>query len=372
MAGIGLVTTQYYTFEGLTLESGVRLGPVTVAYETYGELSPCRDNVILILQALTGSAHAAGRNTPQDRHPGWWDPLIGPGRAFDTDRYYVICSNVLGGCYGTTGPSSIDPATGRPYAMGFPIITIKDMVAVQRQLLAGLGIEHLVAVAGGSMGGMQVLQWAIDFPEMVDIAIPISTSGRLSAQGIAYNEVQRLAIKQDPAWQEGNYYGTPGPVQGLALARMIATITYKSDISWTMKFGRNYGSPTGDRLFRWDSRFEVENYLHYQGRKLVQRFDANTYLYLTKAMDLFDVGRGFTSYQEALGSIKATTLVIGTSTDFLYPAYQQQEIVAIMQRQGRKSYYAELDSPFGHDGFLIEFGKLGKIISDFLEETCRC
>lgn len=371
MGEAGLVTTQKFTFRGLTLESGAQLGPVTVAYETYGRLSPHRNNAILVLHALTGSAHAAGKNSTQDRQPGWWDPLIGPGRALDTNKYYIICSNVLGGCYGTTGPASPNPATGRPYALDFPIVTIKDMVMVQQELLAFLGIEHLVAVIGGSMGGMQALQWAGTFPEMVDLAIPISTSGRLSAQGIAYNEVQRQAIRQDSAWRQGNYYGTRGPEQGLALARMIATITYKSDISWSFKFGRNYGSPTGDDYFRWDGRFEVENYLHYQGRKLVERFDANTYLYLTKAMDLFDLGRGFSSYSEALGNIKAITLVIGTSSDFLYPTYQQKEIVELMQRQGRRAFYAEIDSPFGHDGFLIEFAKLGKIVREFLEEFGR-
>lgn len=349
------------------LASSERLSPIVVAYETYGQLSPDRDNAILILHALTGDAHAAGKSTEADRVPGWWDPLIGPGRAFDTDRYYVICTNVLGGCYGTTGPGSQDPSTGKPYGMRFPLVTIRDMVRVQRELLRHLGVEQLVTVSGGSMGGMQALEWAVTFPEMLRSAIPVAAPGRLSAQGIAYNEVQRLAITQDPDWQQGDYYPGPGPARGLGLARMIGTITYKSDVSWSFKFGRTFAGRRDADRYRWSGEFEVENYLHYQGRKLVTRFDANTYLYLTRAMDLHDVSQGYPAYEDALARARVPVLMVGISSDFLYPTYQQKEIVEIRQRLGLPAYYAEIDSPFGHDAFLIEFAQLERIIEDFLE-----
>lgn len=375
MPGVGLVEKKSYTVVAppgeFVLESSERLSPVVVAYETYGQLSPSRDNAILILHALTGDAHAAGKYKEDDRLPGWWDPLIGPGRAFDTEKYYVICSNVLGGCYGTTGPGSTDPATGKPYGMRFPLVTIRDMVRVQRELLRHLGVEQLVTVSGGSMGGMQALEWAVTFPEMLRSAIPVAAPGRLSAQGIAYNQVQRLAIMQDPGWQQGDYYPGPGPVNGLGLARMIGTITYKSDISWSFKFGRTFAGKSEADYYRWGSHFEVENYLHYQGRKLVARFDANTYLYLTRAMDLHDVSRGYPSYEDALARARVPVLMVGISSDFLYPTYQQKEVVEIRRRLGLPAYYAEIDSPFGHDAFLIEFAQLERIIKDFLQMLVR-
>lgn len=353
------------------LESGATLSPVTVAYEAYGEPNAGRDNAVLILHALTGSAHAAGRSGPEDRQPGWWDPLIGPGRAFDTDRYWVICSNILGSCYGTTGPASINPATGRPYAMTFPVVTVRDMVRLQRLFLEQLGVQRLLCVAGGSLGGMQALEWLVNFSDWLDAALVIACPAQLSAQGIAFNLVQRLAIMQDPAWQGGDYYPGPGPERGLALARMIGTITYKSDESWRFKFGRAFGEADPDGYYRFGSRFEVENYLHYQGRKLVQRFDANSYLYLTKAMDLHDIGRGYGSWQEALSGVESKVLVMGISSDILYPPYQQKEIVHALRRQGKEARYVELKSPFGHDAFLIEFGKMTPIIRSFLDEVER-
>jgi len=371
MGDVGIVKTQYYTFANppheFVLECGEKLSPITVAYETYGRLNPSGDNAILILHALTGSAHAAGRHKEDDRKPGWWDPMVGPGRPLDTDRYFVICSNVLGSCYGTTGPSSLNPITGKPYGLDFPVVTVRDMVRVQRVLLKALGVKRLVTAIGGSLGGMQALEWGVLYPELLSSLIVIAAPGRTSAMNIAFNTVQREAIYMDPAWQGGNYYGTPGPERGLALARMIGTITYKSDESWTFKFGRVMNGQPGD-FFRLGSRFEVENYLYYQGRKLVERFDANCYLYLTKAMDLHDVGRGFSSYEEALSRIKCPCLVIGISSDILYPPYQVKEIADIINKTGGRAVYKELVSPYGHDAFLIEFTKLGAMVAEFLKE----
>jgi len=348
------------------LTSGERLGPIDVAYETYGQLNAAGDNAILICHALTGSAHAAGGYSETFRSEGWWDPLIGPGKPFDTDRYFVICSNMLGSCYGTTGPASINPATGQPYGMSFPVITIRDMVRVQRQLLRYLGIKRLVAVAGGSMGGMQALEWAVTYPDFMDGVICLAASGRLYPQAIAYNEVGRRAIMLDPKWNGGNYYPGQGPVDGLALARMIGTITYKSDESMNKRFGRKFCSDDEDCLFRFEEKFEVEDYLHYHGEALVKRFDANSYLYLTKAMDLHDIGLAYDSYEHAIRSIKAEMLVIGISSDILFPTYQQKEIVKIMQKYNLHADYHEIQSPHGHDGFLIEFEKIKPIIDLFL------
>ncbi|MGB9662958.1 MAG: homoserine O-acetyltransferase MetX [Moorellaceae bacterium] len=371
MADVGLVKTQYYTFaappQELVLECGARLGPITVAYETYGRLNAAGDNAILVLHALTGSAHVAGWHQIGERTPGWWDPMVGPGRPLDTERYFVICSNVLGGCYGTTGPSSLNPATGKPYGLDFPVITIRDMVKVQKALLDSLGVKRLVTAIGGSMGGMQALEWGIMYPDFVDSIIVIAAPGRTSAMNIAFNTVQREAIYMDPGWCGGNYYGTPGPARGLALARMIGTITYKSDESWSFKFARAVNGGL-ENLFRLDGRFEVENYLYYQGRKLVERFDANCYLYLTKAMDLHDVSRGFPSYEDALARIKCPCLTIGISSDILFPTYQVKEIVDIIHKVGGRAVYRELHSPYGHDAFLIEFAQLGAIVREFLAE----
>ncbi len=292
--------------------------------------------------------------------------MVGPGRPLDTERYFVICSNVLGSCYGTTGPSSINPATGKPYGLDFPVVTVRDMVRVQRVLLEELGVKRLVTAIGGSLGGMQALEWGVLYPEFLSSLIVIAAPGRSSAMNIAFNAVQREAIYMDPAWRGGDYYGTPGPEKGLALARMIGIITYKSDECMSFKFGRVINGEPED-LFRLESRFEVENYLYYQGRKLVERFDANSYLYLTKAMDLHDVGRGFGSYEEALSRIKCPCLVIGISSDILYPPCQVREVADIINETGGKAVYRELVSPHGHDAFLIEFAELGNIVTEFLK-----
>lgn len=359
---------RYFTFgqdEPFVLDSGQLFGPVTLAYETYGQLSPTRDNAILIAHALTGDSHCAGHGAG-DTEQGWWEPLVGPGRVFDTDRYFIICSNVLGGCQGSTGPASYDPRTGQPYGMCFPVVTIRDMVRAQHALVRSLGIEQLLGVAGGSMGGMQTLTWAVEYPEMMRVIIPIAAPGRSTAQAIAYNEVMRRAIMTDPQWQQGDYYGTAGPVNGLATARMLGMITYQSDESMMLKFGRDVMNARFEDLFRFGTQFQVESYLHYQGRKLVDRFDANSYLYLTRACDLFDLGLGYSSYEAALARIACPVLVVGVSSDILYPTVQQKEIAGILAKQGKIVEYAEIETPFGHDGFLIEFEKLVPILTDFL------
>ena len=351
--------------EPFRLESGRTLGPIFVAYETYGRLSPDKDNVVLIPHALTGDSHCAS-HYPGDE-PGWWEGLVGPGKAIDTDRYFVVCPNVLGGCQGTTGPSSINPHTGRPYAMSFPVITIGDMVRVQRELLRALGIDRLHAVVGGSMGGMQTLEWGRLYSDMIDGIAPIATPGRASPQSIAYNEVGRRAILADPNWRGGEYYDGQGPDTGLAVARMIGMITYQSDASMWQKFGRELMNASEDEIYDLKTQFQVESYLHYQGKKLVERFDPNTYLYLTRALDLFDLGRGARSYREGVASISTFTFVVGINSDILYPTYQQREIVEILQEAGVDAHYREIDCPFGHDGFLIETTQMTNVLVEFFE-----
>ena len=273
----------------LALESGEKLGPLTLAYETYGSLNADRTNAILVFHALSGDAHAAGYHEGDDS-PGWWDGMIGPGKAFDTDKYFVICSNVIGGCKGSTGPSSENPQTGRPYGLDFPIITIKDMVNAQKKLIDSLGIDKLLSVAGGSMGGMQALQWAVSYPSRLLSAIPIATTARHSPQQIAFNEVGRQAIMADPNWNNGDYYGGTPPTRGLSVARMVGHITYMSDASMGEKFGRRFKDRLENEKFEPD--FEVEGYLQYRGDNFVKRFDANSYLYITKALDYFDLHNG--------------------------------------------------------------------------------
>src|SRR5215203_4528829 len=328
-----IVETQVVRFDSLLLDCGVTLAPVDVAYETYGELNASKSNAILILHAFSGDAHAAGISK-SDGKPGWWDNMIGPGRAFDTTQYFVICSNVLGGCKGTTGPASIDPATDAPYGMKFPVISISDMVRLQKMLVNHLGIDRLLAVAGGSMGGMQVLEWAVAHPDAVACAIPIATTSRHSAQQIAFNEVGRQAIMADPDWCEGNYYGKNPPARGLAVARMVGHITYMSDDSMREKFGRRLRGKEAFG-FGFDVDFEVESYLRYRGSQFVNRFDANSYLYITKAMDYFDLTSSESSLAAALAVTNARFLVISFSSDWLYPSYQSQEMVRALRSRNR-------------------------------------
>ncbi len=364
-----IVQTQFFQFDSLPLDCGETLAPVDVAYQTYGAPADDKSNAVLILHAFTGDAHAAGVS-PQTGKPGWWDSMIGPGKAFDTDKYWIICSNVLGGCSGTTGPSSMNPATGRPYALEFPVITIADMVRLQRMLVDRLGIKKLLAVAGGSMGAMQALRWAVDYPDMVASALPIAGTWRHSAQQIAFNEVGRQAIMSDPGWQGGNYYDTDGPVRGLAVARMIGHITYMSDESMRQKFGRQLRERE-QFGFGFDIDFEVESYLRYRGNQFVGRFDANSYLYITKALDYFDISYGKGSLAAALEKATARFLLISFTSDWLYPSYQSKEVVTALRSRNRDVSFVELHSNYGHDAFLVDVGEQTEVVRGFLASTLR-
>ncbi len=361
---VGTVTTEEVTFEGThTLESGAVLPSVTVAYETYGVLNNDRSNVILICHALTGDAHAAGYHDG-DEKPGWWEMVIGPGKALDTNRFFIICSNVLGGCKGTTGPSSCNPSTGKPWGATFPVVTIQDMVHVQKKLIDFLGITSLYAVIGGSMGGMQVLTWAVGYPDLVHRAVVIASTAYSTPQQIAFNEVGRSAIRSDPAWKNGAYYPEEGPASGLALARMIGHITYLSDESMHQKFGRDLKGK--DRYgYDFSTDFQVESYLHHQGDRFVERFDANSYLYITKAVDYFDLTENG-SLGEAFEKVKAKFLVIGVSSDWLYPSYLSREIVSSLAQLDKDVDYCEIRSNYGHDAFLLEGGQMNYLLGRFL------
>jgi homoserine O-acetyltransferase len=350
------VQAQSYTFDELALESGEKLGPITIAYETYGKLNSDKSNALLVLHPLSGDAHAAGEN-------GWWTNLIGSGKAIDTDRYFVVCSNVLGGCKGSTGPSSINPKTGKPYGIDFPLITIGDIVNAQHQLIDHLRIEKLLAVIGGSMGGMQVLQWMVSYPKRIRSAIPIATTMKHTPQQIAFNEVARQAIIADPDWRSGNYYDHSIPTKGLAIARMIGHITYMSDASMAEKFGRKFRSDKA--LFKFGADFEVEGYLHNRGDNFVRRFDANSYLYITKAIDYFNILNGH-SLCDIFRGLHAKVLVIAFKSDWLYPTYQSQEIVKACKLSGVDASYCEVNSTYGHDSFLLETVLEGQLISNFL------
>lgn len=361
-----IVHTQQVTFDQeLKLQSGANLCPVTLAYETYGTLNEDRSNAILICHALSGDAHVAGQHSIQDRKPGWWDEAVGPGKAFDTDRYFVICSNVIGGCSGSTGPSSINPETGRPYGLSFPVVTVADMVEAQRWLMDALGIPALLCTTGGSLGGMQALQWAVSYPDRVRSAIILASTGRVSAQSIALNEVPRQAIYADPNWNEGDYYGKEPPNAGLAVARMIGHITYLSETSMREKFGRRlqererYG-------YDFATEFEVESYLKFHGNRFTTRFDANSFLYITKAIDYFDLSLGRGDLAEAFTDVRAKLLVLSYSSDWLFPPEQSEELVRALLRKGVDASYVEIKSDYGHDAFLLEVERLGELARDFL------
>lgn len=364
---IGMVTTQYYKpSEDLILEGGERLADITIAYETYGKLNKEKSNAIMVCHALSGDAHAAGWHEG-DRKPGWWDLIIGPGKCLDTEKYFIICSNVLGGCKGTTGPSTINKNTNKPYGLDFPIITIKDMVNLQKKLVNHLHIKQLFAVIGGSMGGMQVLQWCVSYPDMVRMAIPIATSAYSSPQQIAFNEVGRRAIIADPSWNEGKYYDLKFPDDGLALARMIAHITYLSNESMYEKFGRRLQDKE-EYSFEFSTDFQVESYLHYQGSSFTKRFDANSYLYITKAIDYFDLTENG-SLADAFKNIKTKFLIISIDSDWLYPPTQSKEILMALSTNNVDVSYCEIKSSYGHDAFLIEGGQLNYTIGNFLSDT---
>jgi homoserine O-acetyltransferase len=385
---VGTVETQFLDLrEPLRLDCGRELSPIRIAYETYGTLSPARDNVILVCHALSGDAHAAGysltapaagtrdgfradeRDHGAGRALGWWDGMIGPGKAFDTDRFFVVSSNLLGGCRGTTGPSSIDPVTRRPYGSDFPVITVADMVKAQRELLHALGITRLAAVAGGSLGGMQALEWAVRYPDDVDAIIPIASTHALQPQGVAWNAIARNAIVADPDWQGGHYYGTGrAPNAGMGIARMVGHITYLSAVSLKAKFDRRLQVSDDVRYVLTEPEFEVESYLRYQADNFVKRFDANTYLYTSRALTYFDLARqyGQGDLTRALRNVSARTLLIAFSSDWLYPPEGSQELADALRANGREVRFHVIDAPYGHDCFLLEEARQTPMIQDFL------
>jgi homoserine O-acetyltransferase len=381
----GLVEARdFVSAEPFVFESGQSLPGFTLRYETYGRLNAARDNAVLVCHALSGDHHCAGIHSLADRKPGWWNNLIGPGKAVDTNRLFVICSNCLGGCQGSTGPSSINPATGRAFGITFPFVTVRDMVRAQRRLVDSLGIASLHAVIGGSMGGMQALQWGIEYPSFVRRLLPMATTARESAQGIGFNEVGRQAIMQDPEWHHGDYPVHGGPRVGLAIARMMAHITYVSDASMDRKFGRRRavapspapspapapadaarGAAAG-HAYTFDVQFEVESYLRYQGEAFINRFDANTYLYITRAIDHFDLAAASGSLEQAFSKVEADTLVVGFTSDWLFPPEQNRAITLALLRAGKRASYAELKTDLGHDSFLLESEELYGLVRGFL------
>lgn len=370
-----IVLLQNYTLNHpFKLESGEILENVNIAYETYGKLNEAKDNTILVFHALTGDAHAAFYNRETDKKTGWWNDMIGSGKAFDTDKYFVICSNILGGCKGTTGPSSINPKTNKPYGLGFPIYTIDDAVRLQKELIDYLGIEKLI-VAGGSMGGMMAQSWAIMYPEIVKGCIIIASTSRLSPQAIAFNAVSRNAILSDENFNNGDYYQKEPPEKGLSIARMVGHITYLCEEAMKNKFGRRFLTEnsedrtiTGVRNFDFQADFQVESYLHYQGQSFVNRFDANSYLYITKAVDYFDLTYKYGTLSNAFKNTQAKFLVISFSSDWLFTTSQSKEIVNALVKTNKNVSFCEIDSPCGHDAFLLEFEAQTKIIKGFLLE----
>ena len=357
------------------LEAGGSIAPVDVEYETYGKLNTARDNAILIVHALSGDAHVAGWDAEakkkgrkwRTRKPGWWDDMIGPGEPLDTEKYFVICSNVLGSCYGTTGPMDLDLSTGRHYGLRFPLVTVGDWVRLQALLLDHLGIKRLYAVIGGSLGGQQALEWALAFPERVENAIVLASSARLSPQGLAFNAVARHAILSDPKFNNGDYYGFTAPAEGLAAARMLGHITYLSDEAMYRKFGRRLQGKSAPE-FSFGIEFEVESYLAYQGKSFVERFDANSYLYITRAMDYYDAARGWGSGDLAIACrrIESRTMVVSFSSDWLYPPKECEELALAICRNGKPVTYVMVPSDYGHDAFLVETEALGDLVRNFL------
>jgi homoserine O-acetyltransferase len=373
---VGIVEKKLFTFAEppfeLQLDSGAKLGPVTLAYETYGNLNADKSNVVLILHALSGDSHVAGYYKPEDEKPGWWDNMVGPGKGIDTNKYFVVCSNIIGSCMGSTGPCTINPKTVLPYGLDFPVVTIGDMVKAQKALMEELEIEQILCVVGGSIGGMQLLEWCVRYPEMVKSAIPLATTIKHSALAIAFNEVARQAIMADPKWNGGNYYFGPKPDMGLAVARMIGHITYLSDDAMRLKFGRRLQDKS-DFSFNFDADFQVESYLRYQGKKFVERFDANSFLYITKAADYYDFEKqhGNGSAVEAFSKTMAKFLVISFTSDWLYPTYQSKDMVKAMKKTGLDVSFCEIEADWGHDAFLLPNERLSALIRGFLERVSR-
>jgi homoserine O-acetyltransferase len=388
VGSVGTVETQYLDLRRpVPLDCGRELYPIRVAYETYGTASPQRDNVILVCHALSGDAHAAGysklpaesstrdgfaaedRDGTTGKALGWWDGMIGPGKAFDTDRYFVISTNLLGGCRGTTGPSSVNPATGEPYGADFPVITVADMVRTERAFLDELGIERLAAVAGGSLGGMQAFEWAILYPDQVDAVVAIASTHALHPQGVAWNSIARDSIMRDPAWQDGRYYGTGrSPEAGMGIGRMVGHITYLSAQALEEKFGRRLQFADDLRYTITEPEFQVENYLRHQADSFVKRFDANTYLYTSRALTYFDLARqhGQGSLERALENVSARTLLIAFSSDWLYPPSASAEIDEALRTLGKPVEFQVIEAPYGHDCFLLEEARQTPMIRQFL------
>lgn len=367
---VGVVQTQYATFtEPLMLRGGGVLPEFTLAYETYGTLNEARSNAILICHALSGDAHVAGYHTHDPAEPpGWWDDAVGPGKMFDTDRYFVICSNVIGGCRGSTGPLSLAP-DGAPYRLRFPVVTVPDMVRAQARLLDLLGIERLLATVGASMGGMQALEWGVAFPQRVANVLFIASTPRSTPLNIAFNEVGRQAIYNDPRWNGGDYDDTARPESGLAIARMIGHITYMSDAAFERKFGREfqYGKPG----YTFDIDFSVESYLKHQGEKFNRRFDANSYLYITKALDYFDIADGYPSQAAALSRLEAATLIVTFSSDWLYPPQASIDMARTLRDIGKPVELHHVEADHGHDSFLLEVDRMAEIVGGFLNRRAE-
>jgi homoserine O-acetyltransferase len=386
---VGTVETQFLDLPApLPLDCGRTLPSVRIAYETYGQLSAARDNVILVCHALSGDAHAAGmtsqpvaastrdgfradeRDGSSGKGLGWWDGMIGPGKAFDTDRFFVVSTNLLGGCRGTTGPASIDPETGRPYGSDFPVITVADMVRAQRAFLEVLGLARLAAVAGGSLGGMQALEWAIRYPDDVKAIVPIASTHALHPQGVAWNAIARNAIAADPDWQGGHYYGSGrAPNAGMGIARMIGHVTYLSAAALESKFDRRLQSSDDVRYRLTDPEFQVESYLRYQADAFVKRFDANTYLYTSRALTYFDLARQYGNGRlaDAVRPIHARTLLISFSSDWLYPPSGSEELAAALRERGKNVTHHIIEAPYGHDCFLLEEARQTPLIRAFLD-----
>ncbi len=371
---VGIVEKQFFTFaappDRLKLEGGASIGPLTIAYETCGTLNKDKSNVILVLHALSGDSHIAGYYDPEDTKPGWWDIMVGPGKGIDTDKYFVICSNIIGSCAGSTGPSSTNPETTKAYGTDFPLITIGDIVETQKVLMDHLGINSLLSMIGGSVGGMQVLEWCVRYPDMVKSAIPLATTTRHSALAIAFNEVARQAIMADPNWNSGHYYSGKKPDMGLSIARMIGHITYLSDESMRLKFGRKLQNRSA-LSFEFGAEFQVESYLQHQGNKFIERFDANSFLYITKAADYFDLARqyGSGSLVKAFSKCKSKFLVVSYTSDWLYPTYQSKEMVKAMKKNNLDVSFCEINAQWGHDAFLLPSDRLDNLIKGFLRSA---
>lgn len=352
----------------VALDDGQRLSEVVLAYETWGQLDDDAANAVLVCHAWTGDSHVAGNAGPGHPAPGWWEGVVGPGLTIDTNRYFVVCANVLGGCQGSTGPASLDPHTGRPYGSTFPVLTIRDMVRTQRHLADALGVARWHSVVGGSMGGMQALEWAITYPDRVGSLVVIASCLQATAQQIGWGAIGRRAIRLDPKWRGGDYYDAlpgDGPHEGLSTARTVAQMTFRSDDVLTDKFGRELANDGSTGLWQ---RFEVERYLDHHGDKLVQRFDANSYLSIGKAMDLHDVARGRGGLKAAVARIRVPTLAVGIRSDILYPTYQQRQIVSMLDDLDRPAHYVEIDSNHGHDSFLIDLDQVGAALAPFLDK----